>query len=237
MLDQGADLAYRKALQAPAGERRLNAERGSGARVRAATNRLVVGAPAIDPQTQTSAWTVNVVSDPALDLVAYPGGQLIVHAGLVAAGTGLTDDELAAVLAHAMAHLLLGHDRRRVADAVPPSAAAAADPNARALAVAGAVAATRDKRYTDAEMAAADRASVELLARGLYDPRSAAPAWRKLAGGNSPLTRRYPVDEARLALLEAAGNAMLPVYEETKARAAQMKPPPVAPGSGGRSIR
>lgn len=225
-LDAGADLAYRRALKPAADERRLNADRGVTARARAVLNRIAAGAPAIDAAAQSASWQVNVVTDPAWDVVVYPGARIVLTTGLVAQA-GLADEELAAIVAHAVAHALLGHDRQRIAEAATSPAATSADANRRALAIADLAAASAKRRHTPDETAAADRASVELVARGAYDPRPAAAAWRKMAAAAPAIVARYPVDDARLAALDKAAQAAVPLFEETAARAqAQQRAPP-----------
>ncbi|HEX4882966.1 MAG TPA: M48 family metalloprotease [Casimicrobiaceae bacterium] len=220
-LDQGGDIAYRRAIQPAVDARRLNADRGIALRVRGELNRILVGAPAIDPGARTMHWTVNVATDPVAEVLAFPGGRLLVHTGLVT-GAGLSDEEQAAIIAHVVAHSLLGEDRRRLEGAVRAEDAAAADPNRRALAVAGAVE-VLSRRYDAPAIEAADRAGVELLARAAYTPRAAASAWRKLADKGSPLAARYPVTPERLAALEAAADKAMPLYQDTAAKAAQMQ--------------
>jgi predicted Zn-dependent protease len=170
----------------------------------------------MDAGARTQSWASNVVTAPGADALVYPGGRLLVQSGLLA--TGLTDEEVGGLLAHVLAHALLGHERRRLEEAIPPTEAQSVDPNRRALAVAGALPELLQRRATDGEIAAADRASVELLARAAYPPKAAASAWRKLAP-DTPLARRYPVNEPRLAALEAAAAAAQPLFEETRARA------------------
>jgi predicted Zn-dependent protease len=176
-----------------------------------------------------------VVAAPAADALVYPVGRMLVQSGLLAAG--LTDEEVGALLAHVLAHALLGHDQRRLEEAVPAAEAQAADPNRRALAIAGALPDVLKRVATDAEIRAADRASVELLARAAYSPNAAASAWRKLAA-DTPIARRYPVNEPRLAALEAAAGVVQPLFEETRARAEAMPRPEMPTTSGAkRSIR
>lgn len=216
--DQGGDVAYRRALQPAMQERKLNADRPLTSRVRSIANRVLIGAPAIDPEASKLSWTVNVVTDPVPDVLDYPGGRLLATSGLVVQ-SGLSDEEIGAIVAHVIAHGLLGHDRSRVAAAVAPADAGAADPNQRALAVARAVDARLKRSPEPAEIAAADRASVEMLARAAYDPRRAASAWKRLAATRTPLVDRYPVDEGRLAALDAAAERAVPLFEDTRAKA------------------
>lgn len=215
-LDRGGDIAYRRALRPAAEARQLNANVPATARARRIANRLVASAGTIDPEAKRLAWSVNMIPGAAPDVRVYPGGRVIVDDSLLTT-TGLGDEEIGAILAHTFAHLLLGHDARRIQIA---DRAAAADPNRADLEIANATAdALRRLRYTADEVAAADRASVEMLARAAYDPRAAGSAWRRLAVGGKGIVERVPVTEERLAALDVAIRGVVPLFEETRAQA------------------
>jgi len=214
MLDRGSDLAYRRALAPTPESRRLNPE--TVTRARRIANRLVVSAVNMNADAKRLDWAVNVVSGAVPDVRIFPGGRIIVTDGLVDRA-GLTDEELGAVIAYAFSHSLLRHDASRVA---APAQSASADPNRVMLDYAEAVtAAMRDLRFTPADITAADQASIEMLARAAYDPRSAANAWRRLKGGGKGLVERSPVTDERLAAIDAAARNSVTLYEETRARA------------------
>ena len=241
MLDRGSDIAYRRALGPAADARQLNANVAATARARRIANRLVGSASASEAEAKQLHWAVNVIPGAAPDVRVYPGGRVIVHESLLTA-TGLADQEIGAILAHAFAHLLLGHDARRIEI---PERVETADPNRAELAIADTTAdALRRIRYTAAEVAAADHASVEMLARAAYDPRAAGSAWRRLAVGGKGIVERVPVGEERLLALDAASRAAVPLFEETRAkaeayeRAQRTRPPARITGpSGGPPIR
>lgn len=217
VLDRGSDIAYRRALAPAADDRRLNADASLTSRARRVANRMVVSATTMDPEAKRYAWAVNLVPGTAPDVRVYPGGRVIVTEGLVDK-TGLSDEEVGAILAHAFAHSLLGHDARRLTTIAVRQESA--DPNRQALDVADATAeAIRGLRYTAAEIAAADRASVEMLARAAYDPRAAGSAWRRLALGGKGIVERSPVTDERLLALDAAIRVAVPLYEQTRAKA------------------
>jgi Zn-dependent protease with chaperone function len=56
-------------------------------------------------------WVLTVVRLPDVDALALPGGQIIVSESFIDQ-RGLTDDALAFVLAHEMAHSILEHERQ-----------------------------------------------------------------------------------------------------------------------------
>ena len=235
-LARGSEIAYRRALTVETEKKALNADAAAAQRLRRIANRLVGAAPAIEPASRSYRWEVNVRTDPAADVRAYPGGHLLINDGLVTR-TGMKDDEVAAVIAYAIAHLLLGHDVARLA-AGADAATRSPDPNRQVLAWADAVAdSMRSPRYGPAEIEAADRVSAELMARAAYDPRALGSAWRQLARTNTGIVVAAPVTEARIASIDAFARTAIPLYEDTLARAAaappSLRPPTGAPPRGG----
>ena len=227
-LDQGSEIAYRRALTAEAQNKTLNADVQVTRRARRIVNRLVNAVPASVPASQSFHWQVNVRTDPAADVRAYPGGRLLLSDGLFTR-TGMKDDEVAAIVAHAIAHLVLGHDVAQLA-AAANAPAPSPDPNREALAWSEAIAgAIRAPRYGAAEVAAADRMSAELVAQAAYDPRALMSAWRQLARLDSGKVRAAPITETRLVAIDDAARAAIPLYEAALARATAAPPPARAP--------
>jgi Zn-dependent protease with chaperone function len=229
-LDRGGEIAYRRALAPAASERRLDADAATAARARRVLNQLAIAAPAIDPMAKRFAWAIHVVPGAGPDARAFPGGRVLVSDTLFAQ-TAFTNDEAAAIIAHALAHSMLGHDVARIARRVG-SQPVSPDPNRQALDVAEAVAGVlAAPGYSRAEIEAADRTSVELLAHAGFDPRAAGSAWRRLALGNRGIVERAAIGGERLAALDAAIRAAVLAYERTRAKAAadatQVWQPPV----------
>ena len=239
-LAQGSEIAYRRAVTAEAEKKTLNADAAATQRLRRIANRLVGAAPAVAPASRSFRWEVNVRADAAPDVRAFPGGHLLISDGL-ATRTGMKDDEVAAILAHAIAHLLLGHDLALVT-AAAGNGVRSPDPNRAALAWADAITeAMRAPRFGADQIEAADRLSAELAARAAYDPRALGSAWRQLARANAGIVLVAPVTEARLAAIDAAARAAVPLYEDALARAAAappgVRPPTGAPPRAGPAIR
>jgi predicted Zn-dependent protease len=129
---RGSEIAYRRALAADAEKKALNADAAATQQLRRIANRLIGAAPAIEPASRNYRWEVNVRAGPAADVRAYPGGHLLVNDGLVTR-TGMKDDEVAAVVAFAIARLLLGQDVAHLA-AGADAATRSPDPNRQVLA-------------------------------------------------------------------------------------------------------
>ena len=177
-LARGSEIAYRRALAAEAEKKALNADAAVAQRVRRIANRLVGAAQAIEPASRSYRWEVNVRADPAADVRAYPGGHLLINDGVVTR-TGMKDDEAAAVIAFAIAHLLLGHDVARLAGGAD-AATQSPDPNRQVLGVG------RRDRGGDALAALQSRGDRgrrpgERRAHGACSLRSAGPRQRVAA--------------------------------------------------------
>ncbi|HET7340214.1 MAG TPA: M48 family metalloprotease [Methylomirabilota bacterium] len=128
--------------------------------------------------------TVHVVRDPTLALFALPDGHVFVHTGLLAA----MDDEaqLAAVLAHEIAHVLAG-DALEAGEPRPPAPSlgggAAASPTARVIHALDLrlVARAAMTGYGRRRERAADAASLAVIMRRGWDPSEAPIAYERLA--------------------------------------------------------
>lgn len=73
--------------------------------------RLVTEARTQTARSKTLAWSLSVVRLPDIEALAMPGGQVVISESFVELRLG-SDEELAFVLAHEMAHSILEHERQ-----------------------------------------------------------------------------------------------------------------------------
>ncbi|GAB6042445.1 M48 family metallopeptidase [Endothiovibrio diazotrophicus] len=137
-------------------------------------------------------FTFFVVSDPTINAFAAPGGFIGVHSGLILATRN--ESELAAVLAHEIAHVTQHHIARSVAASGKMSIAY------QAALIAAILLATRDSQLGQAAVAAtqagivqsqinftrdneyeADRVGMRTLARAGFDPEGMPDFFERLA--------------------------------------------------------
>jgi len=148
-----------------------------------------------------------------VNAMALPGGIAVLTTGLleqVAAGE-LSEDELAAVLAHEIAHIELGHGRAAAVRqtlsgwAGRALAARALGPMGQVLLPAGVK--TLSRSATRAAELAADAWAFELLGRSRYDRAALATMLRKLAKWDRRhgLWSTHPAPAARIAALTELG--------------------------------
>ncbi len=195
-------------------------------RVRNIVNRLIPQTKSFRPDAVGWPWEVHVVSTDEVNAWCMPHGKIAVYTGLLQK-IQPTDDELAAVLGHEMAHALREHTREQISQqmgtqAVLGIAGALFGLGETAQNLGGMVAnvtlALPKSRTDETE---ADRIGLELAARAGFDPRSAVALWQKmqkLAGGGQPpqFLSTHPSDEARIADVRQHAEQLMPLYTAAK---------------------
>lgn len=104
-INDSAKKAYGETMQQAAQKGQLNRDAAQTARVRAVAGRLIGQTGAFRPDAPGWAWEVNVVTSKAVNAWCMPGGKIAVYTGILD-GLKLSDDELAAVMGHEIAHAL-----------------------------------------------------------------------------------------------------------------------------------
>ena len=194
-VNQSAEAAYRKTLQQAQNANRLNRDPAVVQRVRGIATRLTAATGAFRSDAPGWRWEVNVISSNELNAWCMPGGKIAVYTGIIER-LQLTDDELAAVMGHEIAHALREHGREKAGQSAGVGAAAAiggaligayygidASIGRNVLGTAGDLAFMRpNSRGMEQE---ADRIGVELAARAGYDPAASISLWQKMARASS----------------------------------------------------
>ena len=229
VLGRAADLVYSRDLTHARTAKALNVDPALLSRTRRAVEPLVSYAPDVLPAAAHWSWIVSVETRPDAIAFCLPAGQILVTSALFDR-VKLTDAEFAAVIAHVIAHALIGRDANDAVAAYQRTRGTATpdpDVNRAAVQLAEALASLMASDHYDAAAEkAADTVALELMARSGIDPGVAAGAWRKVAaaGGSSAqgLAALHPAGNERIAAIEAQVPGMMPLYQ--KALAA--RPPP-----------
>jgi predicted Zn-dependent protease len=174
-------------------------------------------------------WDVTVIKTPTINALCMPGGKIAVFTGILDA-LKLTDDELAVVLGHEMAHALREHARARTAKVTLTNVGTLAiglviGGNVGELArQGGGLLALKFNRDDERD---ADLIGLELAARAGYDPQAGITLWQKMgqAAKATPPTwlSTHPSGEDRVRRIKDALKQVMPLYEKAKAS----KPPAV----------
>ena len=204
----------------------LNTNQTQLKRVQAITKRLIPQTTVFRPDAGQWDWEVNVISSKELNAWCMHGGKIAVYTGIIEQ-LKLTDDELAAILGHEMAHALREHSREQLSQSVATDFTLNVG---AALLGLGAGTANVAQVGTDlmlklpnsrAHETEADRIGVELAARAGYDPRAALSLWRKMgaaSGGGSGAAwlSTHPSNEQRTQDLGIYSQRVMGLYTKAK---------------------
>jgi predicted Zn-dependent protease len=199
-------------------------------RVEVITERLVAQAVKMRPDSAKWQWSVQIIDEPkTVNAWCMAGGRMAVYTGLIQK-VDPTDDELAQVMGHEIAHALANHTAERMSVAMASNVGVIAagvltDNPGQSMALAAAAAQLAvqmpNSRASESE---ADEIGIELAAKAGYDPRAAITLWQKMAkvGGGAPpeFLSTHPSDETRQGRLSKLAPKMMPYYQAGGARPA-----------------
>jgi len=227
-LDQLAAQGYAKLLAEASAKGVLNKDRAMLQRVRTISERLEPQTRAFRADAPGWKWEVNIIEKNELNAFCMPGGKIMVYSGLVNQ-LRLTDDEIAIVLGHEIAHALREHSREQVSQAMAAQTAIGIGAalfglgeTSAGLANAGyeALIATRFSRNDESE---ADRIGLELTARAGYDPRAGVTLWQKMISASQSASppeflSSHPAETIRIQQIQALVPTVMPFYEAARRR-------------------
>jgi predicted Zn-dependent protease len=223
-LEAMAAKGYAQLTTQAARKNALNADPAMTARVRGIANRLIAQTKIFRPDAAKWRWEVNVIQSNELNAFCMPGGKIAVFSGLIQQ-LKLTDDEIAVVIGHEIAHALREHSREQVSQAI--AAQTAIGIGALLLGVQGAgdvasmgyqaLVATKFSRTHESE---ADRIGLELTARAGFDPRAGVTLWKKMLaaekGAPPEFLSSHPSGQSRIQEIEALLPVVMPLYEQAR---------------------
>jgi predicted Zn-dependent protease len=204
----------------------LNTDAPMLQRVRAIASRLQPQTRVFRPDAPSWHWEVNVINSTELNAFCMPGGKIMVYSGLVRQ-LGLSDDEIAIVMGHEIAHALREHSREQASQALAAQTAIGVGAALFGLGqgssdMAGiayqSLVATRFSRTDESE---ADRIGLELTARAGYDPRAGVTLWQKMTSENGSgrppeFLSSHPSDSSRVQQIQALLPSVMPLYTASR---------------------
>lgn len=196
-------------------------------RLKTIANRLIPQTAVFRDDTRNWNWGLQLIDSPIVNATCAPGGRITFYTGIINK-LNLTDDEIAAIMGHEIAHAVREHGREQVSQALAQNIisnvalAAAGAGSAQSIDAANQimqyVLVLPNSRQNERE---ADAIGLELAARGGYDPRAAITLWQKMSkeseGKNPPeFLSTHPSNENRIKELSALIPKVMPLYEAAK---------------------
>lgn len=222
--NQQAQQQYQQVLQEAQAKGLLNRNPAVLQRVRNIAGHIVAQVGVFRPDAKNWNWAINTIDSPEVNAWCMPGGKMVVYNGLINQ-IRPTDDELAAVIGHEIAHALREHAReqalrdQQIAFAsILVGAALKSEDAMKTTSRIGQIG--YGFKYSREAESEADAVGLELAARAGYDPRAAASLWRKMAaagGGRPPeFLSTHPDPANREAALAQAAQKLMPIYEQAR---------------------
>ena len=196
-------------------------------RLKTIANRLIPQTAVFRDDTHSWNWGLQLIDSPMVNATCAPGGRITFYTGIITK-LNLTDDEIAAIMGHEIAHAVREHGREQVSQALAQNVitnvalAAAGAGSAQSIDAANQimqyVLVLPNSRQNEKE---ADAIGLEIAARGGYDPRAAITLWEKMSkeskGKNPPeFLSTHPSNENRIKELSALMPRVMPLYEAAK---------------------
>ena len=168
-------------------------------------------------------WEVNVIDAKTINAFCMPGGKIAFFTGIIKQ-LNLSDDEVAMVMGHEIAHALREHARERMAKSTIVNYGSQiiggllfGQTGQYLGQQAGGLLSLKFSRDDETE---ADLVGMELAARAGYDPRSGVTLWEKMSqaskGAPPAWFSTHPSSASRIKKIEASLPDVLPLYEAAK---------------------
>lgn len=226
-INAAAEQSYAQTMQQARAKGLLNRDPNQVNRVRNVASRLIPATASFRRDAPGWRWEVNVISSREVNAWCMPGGKIAVYTGLMET-LRLTDEELAAVMGHEIAHALREHGREKASQQAAQNAVIGIGAAVLGVGEGGAALANLAAQVTyglpnsrEFEREA-DRIGVELAARAGYDPRAAITLWQKMsqAGGSGgpAFLSTHPTAADRITDLQKYAAQVMPIYQSTQRR-------------------
>jgi predicted Zn-dependent protease len=198
-------------------------------RLRAIANKIIPFSYEWNPRARDWKWEVNLLGSTQINAFCMPGGKIAFYSGILTK-LELTDDEVAMVMGHEIAHALREHARERMGKSMATNGlsrlggaliAGFLGIDARVTdAVAQQGAQLLSLKFSREDESEADLVGMELAARAGYNPRAGVSLWQKMSAANKGAPPQWlsthPSGNTRIKDIEANLPKVNPLYERAK---------------------
>ena len=226
-LEQAADQQYSELL-AQAKEQGALAGPGNAQlqRLQVIAQRLIPQAQAWNERAKGWKWEVNLIGSKQINAFCMPGGKIVFYTGLIDQ-LKLSDDEIAMVMGHEMAHALREHSREQLAKTQATDLGIRLGAAIFGLGDMGTAAANLGGKlltlkFSRSDESDADLVGLEMAARAGYNPQASVSLWEKMGqangGGGIGFLSTHPTGPDRIAKLQANVPKVAGLYEQARKR-------------------
>jgi predicted Zn-dependent protease len=233
-IEQAAGQQYRQLMQQAAQNRALAPPASPQAvRLRTIAQRLIPQTYEWNERARGWRWEVNLIGSKQVNAFCMPGGKIAFFSGILDQ-LKLTDDEVAMVMGHEMAHALREHARERIGKTMATRGAIELGAALFGLGdigrgVAGLGGQLLTLQFGREDESEADLVGIELAARAGYDPRAGVTLWRKMAaaskGAPPQFLSTHPSGPMRIRDIEVNLPRVEPLYARAPRPPQRFDPP------------
>jgi predicted Zn-dependent protease len=193
-------------------------------RLRAIAQKLTPFAPRWNERATQWKWEVNLIGSKQINAFCMPGGKIAFYTGILDT-LKLTDDEVAMVMGHEIAHALREHGRERMGKQMATQGGLAIGSALLGLGdmgrtVAGAGANLLSLKFGRDDETEGDLVGMDLAARAGYDPRAGVALWQKMAsaskGAPPAWLSTHPSGKDRIQEISKHLPEVMPLFAKSK---------------------
>jgi predicted Zn-dependent protease len=220
-VEQAAAQQYAQMMRGAADQRALGPDNHPQVqRLRAIAQRIIPYTEPWNARARQWRWEVNLLGGKELNAFCMPGGKIAFFHGILAT-LQLSDDEVAAIMGHEVAHALREHARERMGKTAATRIGASVlsaflglgGGGDALLNMGGQLLTLKFGRDDESE---ADIVGMELAARAGYNPQAGVTLWQKMLatgkGAPPPFLSTHPSGATRIQDIESKLPKVAPIY-------------------------
>jgi predicted Zn-dependent protease len=233
-LEAAAAQQYQQMMREAAQQRALGKEdHPQVVRLRAIAGRIVPFAAPWNGRASRWRWEVNLLASRELNAFCMPGGKIAFYFGILQK-LQLSDDEVAAIMGHEVAHALREHARERLGKT------AATRVGAGVLSALLGLGGTGDMllnmggqlltlKFSREDETEADIVGMDLAARAGYDPAAGVTLWQKMMQANRSAPPQWmsthPSSDTRIREIQSKLVKAQPLFDKAPKPSQRFAPP------------
>ncbi len=225
-IEQAAAEQYAKVLSDARAQKALAPDNHAQLRrLRAIAQRIIPHTASWNDRARSWRWEVNLIASKDVNAFCMPGGKIAFFSGILDQ-LQLTDDEVAMIMGHEMAHALREHASERIGKTQATGVGLSLLSQLLGLGDMGDTVANIGTQlltltFSREDESEADLVGLELAARAGYAPHAGASLWRKMAaasGGSGKLAflSTHPSGPQRIRDLQANEPKVQGLYERAR---------------------